>query len=253
MDIRGNKVLSGAAEKGRRTRGGRLGAVYETLHRQILTLELAPGEPLDETQLAKRFGMSRSPVREALNRLCAQGLVVMLTNRSTLVAPLDIATFPRYIEALDLSHRINTRLAAQNRTTSDVSKLRKMADAFDDTLEVYDHLEMSQANKAFHMTVAEVGRNPYLARHYDVLLDEERRLLHLNFDHFSQIEKAQPQASEHHEMVDAIEAGDVELADKLAHNHTHHFHERFLNSLRTKYAQGFDIGPSFISRNGGQK
>jgi DNA-binding GntR family transcriptional regulator len=104
--------------------------VHETLQREILSLTLPPGAPLDETQLARRFGLSRSPVREALNRLSAQNLVVMLPNRSTLVAPVDMTAFPRYVEALDLLQRITTRLAAEHRTEADIAEMKRRADLF---------------------------------------------------------------------------------------------------------------------------
>lgn len=239
-------VQDGTGE--RRTRGGRLSTVYETLQREILTLQLAPGAPLDETQLAKRFGMSRSPVREALNRLCAQGLVVMLTNRSTLVAPIDVSTFPRYVEALDLLQRVNTRLAAQHRTAADVVRLRELADAFDGSLKEYDHLQMSSANKTFHMAIAEAGRNPYLARQYDTLLDEGRRLLHLHFDYIGHTLGDRPLADEHHDIVDAIEAQDLDRADQLAHDHTRHFQARFLDFLRSSFSSGFSLDPTEIGK-----
>ena len=249
MDRQGHQAaLQETAD--RRTRGGRSSAVYETLHREILTLALSPGEPLDETQLSQRFGMSRSPIREALNRLAMQGLVVMLTNRSTLVAPLDLAKFPRYVEALDLLQRVNTRLAAQHRTYDDIARMRRLADAFDDSLVEYDHFEMSSTNKAFHMAIAEAGRNPYLAQQYDALLDEGRRLLHLHFDFLGKSTVDRPLASEHHEMINAIEARDLDGADRLAHAHTRQFHDRFMEYLQTSYGAGFELDPGFIGNSG---
>ena len=77
---------------------------------------LKPGQLLDETSLAERFGLSRSPVREALIRLAGEDLVVILPNRSTIVAPIEIASFPKYVEALDIAQRMNARLAATLRT-----------------------------------------------------------------------------------------------------------------------------------------
>ncbi len=220
-------------------RGDRARVVYETLHREILTLELRPSSLLDETQLARRFGMSRSPIREALNRLAAQNLVVMLPNRSTLVAPLNLSDIPRYIEALDLLQRINTRLAAQHRTDADIVEMTRRADLFDASVKPFNQLEMSATNKDFHMAVARAGRNPYLARHYEALLDEGRRMLHMHFDYLVQIGKEGVQAGEHHAMIAAIEARDVDEADRLAHAHTRQFHERFLKFLTTDYSADF--------------
>ena len=123
---------------------------------------------LDETTLAEQFRMSRAPVREALTRLASENLVVMAPNRTTIVAPLDLTDFPRYAEALDLMQRANSRLAAQRRTEADVAALRRLANAFDALLDRYNPMEMSAANKAFHMAIAEAGgkpvSDPYLSR-----------------------------------------------------------------------------------------
>src|SRR5262245_45225445 len=81
--------------------------VYDVLRTEILSLELVPGQPLDETTLAQRFGLSRSPVREALIRLSGEELVVTLPNRSTMVAPIALAAFPKYVEALDVTQRMH--------------------------------------------------------------------------------------------------------------------------------------------------
>jgi DNA-binding GntR family transcriptional regulator len=63
-------------------RGFGVQTVYDQLRRDIIDLRLAPGEPLDETRLSQRFGMSRTPVREALVRLAADGLVTTVPNRT---------------------------------------------------------------------------------------------------------------------------------------------------------------------------
>src|SRR4029453_15900232 len=90
-------------DESRRTKGAGWRNVYDTLRTEILALTLAPGQLLDETSLAERFGLSRSPVREALIRLAAEELVVTLPNRSTIVAPIDLASFPKYVDALDIA------------------------------------------------------------------------------------------------------------------------------------------------------
>ena len=221
--------------------GGRAVLVHDTLQREILTLDIPPGAPLDETQLAQRFGMSRSPIREALNRLAAQGLVVMLPNRSTVAAPLELAEFPRYVEALILAQRVCTRLAAERRTDDDLTAMRRAADAFDASLAPHDHLEMSAANKAFHMTIGHAARNRYLARQYEALLDEGRRLLHMQFRHLERDPNQNPLAEDHHLMVDAIEARDADRADTLAKTHAEGFQKRLLDFLGTADTKDFDL------------
>lgn len=215
--------------------------VYDELRSEILALRLPPGEPLDETSLADRFGMSRSPIREALVRLSAEGLVVMLSNRSTLVAPINMSDFPRYVEALDFLQRINTRLAAQNRTSADIERIVQAADAFDEACVRNDHLAMSATNRDFHMEIGRAGRNAYLNRAYGQLLDEGRRILHLHFDYLETSKSDGLLGSEHREMIEAIRRGDVAEADRLAHAHTRQFHKRFMDFLSARYSEDFDF------------
>lgn len=225
----------------KQAKGGGAKFVYETLKREILTLELAPGAVLEETVLAQRFAMSRSPVREALVRLTADGLAEALSNRSTLVAPIDLAQFPRYVEALDALQRINTRLAAKHRTGADIELMLEKARDFDAACEANDHLRMSEANKAFHMAVATGGRNPYFAKSYEQLLDVGRRILHMHFDYLQSSTTDHLLQSEHFDMIKAIESQDVELADRLAHEHTRQFHDRFTNFMKAQYLDDFDF------------
>src|SRR5215475_15136223 len=87
---------NGAPRRTRRQRGTGAAYVYDSLKAQILDLELQPGTLLDETQVSRQFGVSRSPVREALIRLSAEGLVQNLRNRTSMVAQFDVAALPAY-------------------------------------------------------------------------------------------------------------------------------------------------------------
>lgn len=225
----------------KQAKGGGAKFVYEELRKEILSLELAPGQPLDETSLAHRFEMSRSPIREALVRLSADGLVEMLSNRSTLVAPIDLSNFPRYVEALDFLQRINTRLAAKFRTDLDIENMTKEATAFDEAFQVGNYLQMSATNRDFHMAVASAGKNTYLARSYGQLLDEGRRILHMHFEFIQSSPNDHLLTAEHFTIIDAIQTQNVELADKLAHAHTRQFHDRFMNFMHANYIDDFDF------------
>lgn len=222
-------------------RGARSQIVFETLRREILTLELPPSAALDETALSARFCMSRAPIREALSRLASLNMVVMAPNRTTTVAPLNLQDFPRYADALDLLQRANTRLAAAMRSDADIAEIRRLADAFDACLARYDPIEMSAANGDFHMAIASAGGNRYLIQSYGVLLDEGRRLLHLQFRFLRASGGALPQAKDHHLMADAIEARDTDLADRLAHAHAVEFRTRFLRYLAHREVAPIDL------------
>jgi DNA-binding GntR family transcriptional regulator len=212
--------------------------------------ELSPGQMLDEMTLAERFELSRSPVREALIRLATDDLVVILPNRSTIVAPIGIATFPKYVDALSIAQRINTRLAAELRTGLDLEIIARRQQEFEAAVRSGNHLEMSETNKQYHMAIADAGRNPYLASFYEKLLDQGRRMLHMHFEYLQRAQDAYLLTDEHAEMLDAIRARDVERADRLALLHTRQFRDSFIQFMTENYTSEvkLELGPADYMR-----
>jgi DNA-binding GntR family transcriptional regulator len=233
--------VTGTDRKAKNGKSAGWKGVYGTLQKEILTLKLAPGELLDEMSLSRRFGFSRSPIREALIRLAGDGLVVNLPNRTTIVAPVDIGQFPKYVDALDIAQRMNTRLAAELRTDGDLKTIAEAQKAFVAAVASNDHLAMSGTNKEFHMAIARAGRNSYMAGFYERLLDEGRRILHMHFDYIERTRDGRLLTDEHEEMIDAIRVRDVERADHLAHVHTRQFRDNFLNYLKVDYSSSVDL------------
>lgn len=213
-----------------RRHGGRY--IYEELRRQILTLELKHGEPLDEISLAATFGLSRSPVRDAMARLVSEGLVTILPNRTAIVTPFEIEEFPNYVTALDLIQRAVTRLAAIHRSEEDMLAIEAANEAYMETVYSGDLSAMTERNKEFHLTIAAAGRNRYLAKYYDKLLSEGQRIQHLQFDFMTGDDAPSKLGRDHDELIAAIRAGDAELADRMAHEHTLLFQTRFLTFMQ---------------------
>ncbi|WP_240233309.1 GntR family transcriptional regulator [Devosia lacusdianchii] len=206
------------AEKPDRTRGSGAQTVYQQLRQSILELALEPGSPLDEVTLSEQFKMSRTPIREALVRLVAEGLAKTLPNRNTVVATIDFAQLPTYFEALTLMYRVTTRAAAINRRVEHLVAIRSYEAAYADAVERRDALDMIQANRDFHVAIAEAGGNSYFTNLFARLLDEGRRILRIYYRSFDDRLPHQ-YVDDHSHMVAAIEAGDAELADKLAATH----------------------------------
>ena len=227
----------------KRVRGTGSRSVYETLRNEILALVLPPGQLLDEMTLAERFNMSRAPVREALIRLGSDELVVTLANRSTIVSPIDVVAFPKYVEALDIAQRMNTRLAATLRTDADLKVIAKRDKAFAAAVKTGNHLAMSESNKEFHMAIAYAGKNQYLASFYEKLLSQGQRMLHLHFEYLERTHEGYLLTDEHSQMLDAIRDRNVELADELAHAHTRQFQDNFINFMRENYTTDVALIP----------
>jgi len=211
--------------------------VYAQLRQDILRVAIAPGAPLDEVGLSERFGLSRSPIREALVRLPSEGLVVILPNRSTIVTPIDVQSIPEFLDALDLLQRATTRLAALHRTEADLKAIVAAQLGYEEgvreTLATGNSLPLIESNHAFHMAIAHAGRNRYFTQFYKRLLDEGRRMLHFHFEFLARDTQisVEMMASGHTEMVDAIRARDADRAEEIAHIHATQFRGRFVQYL----------------------
>lgn len=226
----------------KRAKGTGWKSVYETLRNEILALTIPPGQLLDENTLAERFDMSRSPVREALIRLAGEDLVVTLSNRSTIVAPIEVGTFPKYVEALDIAQRMNTRLAAELRTEADLKAIARRQKEFEAAVKSGNHLQMSEANKQFHIAIAAAGKNPYLAAFYERLLNQGQRMLHLHFEYLERTHEGYLLTDEHNLMLEAIRVKNVDVADELAHAHTRQFQQNFIDFMRENYTTDVSLG-----------
>lgn len=229
-----NTLVSAEPAQGKETGAAR---VYAQLRNDILSVAIQPGTPLDENSLSERFGLSRSPIREALVRLSSEGLVQILANRSIVVAPIDFATVPQFLDALDLLQRVVTRSAARFRTEADLAEIRRLAAVYEqgaaESLTTRDAKPMTETNYAFHMAIARAGKNSYYSAFYSRLLDEGRRILHfhLGFMLLDPAISVERLSSGHSEMVRAIAANDLDAAEAAAHEHAVQFKGRFMQYL----------------------
>ena len=201
-----------------RKRGEGVKFVYDILRDDILDLVLPPGSPIDEVQLAERLSMSRTPIREALVRLAGEGLVTTLPNRSTVVSNIDFLNLHTFFDAMTLMYRVTTRLAAQFRTDADLTAIRARQADFARAVETHDALAMIATNRDFHAEIAEAGRNPYYTGLFCRLLDEGRRILRIYYSSFDD-HLPRRYVDEHEDIIAAIEARDVDAADRLASAH----------------------------------
>lgn len=196
-------------ETGRRPRGTGANFVYEELRTAMLNLELEPGTFLDETELAQRFGVSRSPVREALIRLSAEGLVKTLRNRSSVVATLDLREVVSFFDALDLMYRMTARMAASVATPADVEHLRKVAQSHRDAISSGSRQKSIDTNREFHTAIAAICDNSYFVQWTHTLLDSAQRIQHLYWQKLG----SHLSDDNHSALIDAIASGDPDAAE----------------------------------------
>jgi len=220
------------------TRGGEAKRVYDGLKSSILSLELTPGISVDEAQISSTYGVSRTPIREALVRLESEGLVVMLPNRGAHIAPLDLQRIKDYLEGMDLIQRAVIQWATIRCSPRQLAPIKETSTRFEEAAAKGSNDEMVLANHAFHSAIASVCGNSLIADTYRRFLDEGLRIARftLNPRYFSSAGEfdrfLNNVLDEHRKMIKALETHDVSLAMKVTEAHTLHTQERFVAFLR---------------------
>ncbi len=165
-----------------------------------------PGDRLVESELADRFGVSRTPIREALQRLETQSLLTR-DGRSLIVASLDHNQLAElYVVRTELEG-LAARLAARHATPEEVRVLQQMVE--DDTALLGDPGALSRANKRFHKQIHLASHNRYLVQQLDLV---HRTMALLATTSLAVEGRGEMALSEHRQIVDAIGAGDGEAA-----------------------------------------
>lgn len=220
------KAAGNATARHRLPKGERRGHVYESLRGRILALDLQPGTVLDEAKLGSELNVSRTPLREALVRLAAEGLVEVLPNRGARVAPIELPQLQEHLEAFELMQRSATVLAAQRRTDADVERLQALCLKFEDTKLQGDVQGMITSNLAFHLAIGAASGNRYIAKMYDGVLTDNLRVarLAMAYECYGSTDAydkhLQNIVDEHRALVKAIAQRNVEEATRLADSHS---------------------------------
>jgi len=209
--------------------------VHDVLMERILDMELAPFQELSEARLAAEFGVSRTPVREALARLARRGLVDILPQRGTVVSPLshDRIARSRFIrEALE---RPLARLAAE-KLTPEIEALLTREVALQQTFaNLSDDQSFLESDERFHALIAKAAGFESIwddVREAKFHMDRIRRMSLLSQEHMFFI------VGEHEEILDRLKAHDVEGADRsIAVHLTSVMHE--LDVIRDRHPEYF--------------
>ena len=150
--------------------------VYEALRRAIISVRLAPGEPLEELQLCKTYKVSRTPVREALIRLASEDLVELEPNRGAKVAALQFVDVVDHYEAMDLIQPLICHFAAVRRTPNDLAQIKDCVDDFRQAVARKDAEAIILANFNLHGAFAAACHNRSLEKAYRRMLMDKLRI-----------------------------------------------------------------------------
>lgn len=187
---------------------------YETLRRQIIETELAPGLRLFERDIAADLQVSRIPLREALRRLETDGLVLVVPGKGALVAPFTPADVRDLFEVREVLEPLAARLAAERAGKAGLALLRQRLREIERATRRALPQRLAEANATFHAEIVRLADNPLLTRMMQPIEARMRRLFHLTVGR-DPIE----QCAEHHLLYDTIASGDPDKAADCALHH----------------------------------
>jgi len=202
-------------------------AVVNSLRQALLTGEIGAGVRLSYSKLADQFGVSRIPVRDAMQTLVAEGLVVMV----------DGVPYSRELSILELQELYEMRMAVEPYLTqmaasqvgrADIIEMTRQFEIMSNTTDLVEWLE---ANASFHAAIYHRANRPMTAAHVDQLRKLTDRYLYLHLAVIGNVEHLQ---EEHTAILDAAKAGDGQRLNELTRTHLETSHEFIVRYLLAK-------------------
>lgn len=207
-------------------------AVYRETRWRILTGALAPATAVNQAELAAEFGVSQTPVREALLRLESEGLVVFIAHSMVRVSPLDLQELDELYAIRVNLDSFAGQLAAANRTPEDVAKLKALL-SHDGAVNLDDRL---QRNLEFHRSIYRASGNKQLTVLLDQLWDrtERYRIVLVANETDSKQHRRSHSDEDHRAIATALFKGDGEKVAALLRRHVQQSHDLIRSMLEDR-------------------
>lgn len=190
--------------------------VYQDVRERIVSMQMRPGEPVSEKQIAESHGLSRTPVREAMQRLVDERLIEVFPQSGTFVARIPNEELPEAIVIRQALERTAVELATRRATRSQHLTLASIIELQREAADANDRSGFHRADEAFHAKIAEISGYPGIWR---LVLQVKTQV-----DRFRRLTLTQPRRmylviEEHQAIYDAMIAGDAAGAVAAMHAH----------------------------------
>lgn len=193
---------------------------YEALKSAIMKMDIYADDAelrLDERDLSAKFGVSRTPLREALAQLDQEGLVRILPRRGIFIVRKTKAEILEMITVWAALESMAARLAAQTASNVEIAALHQLVDGFSQDVVARQLGEYSDANIAFHSAIISLGHNALISEITGKLFFHVRGIRRRTI---VEADRAQRSVADHREIVAAIEGRDADRAEMLVRTHT---------------------------------
>lgn len=200
---------------------------YQLIRHKIITLELPPLSAIDEQALMEDLQLGRTPIREALQRLAAEDLVLLAPRRGMFVSDISITDLQKVFELRLVLESFCARLAAHRVTESQLAAMHALVRKLDKAGD-QDGKVLMAIDEQFHELLYQAADNELLADTLRRLHAQSFRIWHLVLDRLGSVKGAMEQ---HIAITQALEAGDGVLAEALVQEHVSDFQQQIKASL----------------------
>ncbi|KHL00947.1 GntR family transcriptional regulator [Sinomonas humi] len=202
---------------------------YQLLKDRLIMLDIRPGEPINDGQLAAELGVGRTPVREALKRLETDHLVVSYPRRGTFATIVDITELAAISEIRELLEPLAARRAAENAGAALRAEIRAKADEISNVSQTQlDQTKLMRLDLSVHRLIYRAAGNAHLE---DVLIRYDNLATRIWCLVLDRVPSVAGHVSEHADLLRAIADGDAEKAGKLALEHVTGFEKTIRTAL----------------------
>ena len=203
---------------------------YERIRHDIISCTIAPGTDISEPQLCAQYKLGKAPVRVALTKLAHDGLVRAIPRRGYVVMPVTLKDIHDVFELRLMLEPLAARMAAGKVDTQRLRVFDEVCRSGYETRDAKSTSRYLEANKAFHVTIAQATGNARLAAAIEHLLDEMTRLLHLGLGGRN---RSQEMHHEHKTLVKALARGDGETAERICRDQIEASRNMVLSAILT--------------------
>jgi DNA-binding GntR family transcriptional regulator len=194
-----------AKSKGSASKGSKQERTYAVLRERIVDGTYGPGYRLVIDAIARELEVSPMPVREAIRRLEAEGLVKYRANHGAQVAPLDERSWKEVMTTLAVLEGYATAAAAPNLDPADLEELRSINERMEEAIKGFDAMRASQYNRQFHERIYERCDNSYLRRELELTMERLNTLRSTVFIYIPS--RGHASSAEHEALLTMIEEG----------------------------------------------
>jgi len=188
---------------------------YSQIEEMITTLQLAPGQAISEAYLSSKLGIGRTPVREALQRLARERLVVIHPRRGVVVSEINIKNQLKLLELRRELERLIARVSARRSTADEKKMMREIAENMEKAAANNDEMLFVRLDRRFDLLFVKLARNDFLSDAMQPLQGLSRRFW---FMHYKSAADMPRTAKLHADVARAIANGDERVAVQASDN-----------------------------------